>query len=278
MSDVTAPRLAKWPFIMGDVLLLVAAYLIYAQSTRPLSGTELSLAVLCVICGAVFSIVPFVLEYRAMSRVAEAGALTTVTARLSQLETIAGQISTATGRWQNVQEEAEKTAAGAKDIAEKMGAEVKEFTQFMQRVNDTEKSTLRLEVEKLRRSEADWVQVLVRMLDHVYALHVGAIQSGQPNLIEQVSQFQNACRDVARRVGVVPFLARPTEPFDSKRHQLMDGNGTPPESATVADTIATGYTFQGRLVRPALVRLNAVPTAGIEPIQPPTKDVPAAQP
>jgi molecular chaperone GrpE (heat shock protein) len=97
------------------------------------------------------------------------------------------------------------------------------------------------------------------MLDHVFALHQGAIRSGQPALIEQVGNFQNACRDAARRVGLTPFAANEAEPFDAKRHQLIEEGATPAPDAVVADTVAAGYTYQGRLVRPALVRLRETP-------------------
>jgi molecular chaperone GrpE (heat shock protein) len=108
----------------------------------------------------------------------------------------------------------------------------------------------------MQRGEKDWIQVSVRMLDHVYALHLGAVRSGQPNLIAQLSNFQNACRDAARRVGLTPFAAEPAEPFDEQRHQLLEGQKTPADGAVIAETLATGYTFQGRLLRPALVRLR----------------------
>ena len=137
-----------------------------------------------------------------------------------------------------------------------MTSEVKSFTEFMQQANDKERATLRLEVEKLRRAEADWLQVLVHTLDHVFALHQGALRSGQPALAEQVGNFQNACRDVARRVGLTPFAAKEADPFDAQRHQLVEEGVTPPADAVVADTVAAGYTFQGRLIRPALVRLR----------------------
>jgi molecular chaperone GrpE (heat shock protein) len=94
------------------------------------------------------------------------------------------------------------------------------------------------------------------MLDHVYALHQGASRSGQPTLIEQVGSFQNACRDAARRVGLTPFTASEAEPFDAERHQLVEEGPTPPADAVVGETVAVGYTFQGRLLRPALVRLR----------------------
>ncbi len=216
----------------------------------------MTMVVLCVAAGAVLGITPFVLEYQATLKLAEANALATVVSQMQDLENIAGQITRATGQWQDVQQSADKTAASAHSIAERMAAEVKGFAQFMEQVNDREKATLRLEVEKLRRVETEWLQVLVRMLDHVYALHVGAVRSSQPALIDQVGNFQSACRDAARRVGLTPFTAREAEPFDDQRHQLVDGNSEAASGSTVAETIAAGYTFQGKLLRPALVRLT----------------------
>ena len=70
-----------------------------------------------------------------------------------------------------------------------MAAEVREFSEFMQKMNDSEKAALRLEIEKLRRGEGEWLQVLVRILDHVFLLHAAAMRSGQPKLVGQISQF-----------------------------------------------------------------------------------------
>ena len=100
------------------------------------------------------------------------------------------------------------------------------------------------------------MQVLVRILDHVYALNQGALRSGQPNLVAQLGSFQNACRDAARRVGLTPFVAKDSEPFDAQRHQLVEGDTQPFAGAVVRETIASGYTFQGKLLRPALVQLR----------------------
>ena len=266
MSDPTEPKLPKWPFYLGDGLLLGAAYFICCRTTLPLGHWQVGLAVLCVGAGALLCIAPFLLEYRAQVKLAEARGLTTVVAQVQDLERLAGQISGATGKWQEAQEQADRTAAGAREIAERMAAEVKGFTEFMQRANDSEKANLRLEVDKLRRAEGDWLQVLVRLLDHVYALHQGALRSGQPNVIEQVSLFQNACRDAARRVGLAPFIAEEAEPFDAQRHRSIEEGAQPAPDATVAETVAAGYTFQGRQVRPALVRLNQGPAAATPPV------------
>ncbi len=267
------PKLPKWPFLLGDFLLLGVAYFICSHSQLPVGASQTGLLALCVAAGAGLSILPFWLEYSAQVRLAEAAGLATVTAQLKNLEAIADQISGATGRWHSVQEEANKVANISKSIAERMGAEVKAFTDFMQRVNDSEKATLKVEAEKLRRAEADWLQALVRVLDHVFALHLGAVRSGQPQIIDQITTFQNACRDAARRIGLTPFVAEPSEPFDGKRHRPFDDDEAPQPDATILETVAAGYTFQGRLLRPALVRLQngsasaEAPTTQAQPVQ-----------
>ncbi|HOX57727.1 MAG TPA: nucleotide exchange factor GrpE [Candidatus Paceibacterota bacterium] len=262
MSDSIAPKLSKWPFLLGDALLLGMAFFIAWQCNFALGRWEMAFVVLCVAGGAVLGIVPFLIEYDALIKVTEANALTSVVSQLKDLEGIAAQISGATSRWQDAQDAADKTSRAAGEIAERLTTEARAFTEFMQRANDSERANLRLEVEKLRRAESEWLQVLVRVLDHVYALHLGAVRSGQPNLIEQLGNFQNACRDAARRIGLTPFTASESEPFDARRHQRAGNGAPPPADAVIAETLATGYTFQGQLLRPALVRLRGEAAPG----------------
>jgi len=256
MLDQAQPKLSKWPFYMADALLVGAAYFIYFQSKLPMGPWQLFFIVVCVAGGACLGVLPFLLEYRMLVKLSEARALTTVMAQMQNLEGLTAHINNATGQWQGVQEQANTTATLASELARRMGAEVQAFTQFMERANDSERANLRLELEKARRSENDWLQVLVRVLDHVFALHQGALRSGQPGLIAQLGSFQNACRDAARRVGLAPIVASDSEPFDAQRHQLISDDAKPAKDALVAETVAAGYTFQGKLLRPVIVRLR----------------------
>jgi molecular chaperone GrpE (heat shock protein) len=247
----------KWPFLLGDAALLtVAAYYLVKLASHPIGRWEIVTAASCVALGAILGALPFILDYRAIVKVIEAGALGSIAEKIQNLEKLAAQINAATNEWTNAQMQAEKTTAGAKEIADHMAGEVREFSGFMQKMNDSEKAALRLEIEKLRRGETEWLQVLVRILDHVFVLHAAAARSGQPKLAEQISNFQNACRDAARRIGLVPFSADPEEPFNAGRHQAVGGEEKPPADAVVAETVGVGFTFQGRLLRPALVRLR----------------------
>ena len=259
MNDSKHWTVPKWPFLLGDALLLAAAYFLIQQSPHPVGRWEMITAAACVALGAVLGALPFILDYRAIVRVIEAGALGSIGEKIQNLEKLAGQITAATNEWLNVQTQAEKISIGAKEIADHMAGEVRDFSEFMRKMNDSEKAALRLEIEKLRRGEGEWLQVLVRILDHVFVLHAAAARSGQPKLVEQISNFQNACRDAARRIGLVPFTAAPDELFNAGRHQVVDGEEKPSADAVVAETAAPGFTLQGRLLRPALVRLRQTP-------------------
>ncbi len=261
MSNPPDLKVPKWPFFLGDAVLLALAWFITAINKWPLGHGEVAFILICCTVGATFGIWPFLLEYRAGVQAGETAALVSASGQLRNLELVAAQIAAATAQWQAVQEVSVKTAEAARDIAGKMTAEAAAFSEFLQKANETEKATLRLEVEKLRRAEGDWLQVLVRVLDHTYALHQAAVRSGQPALIEQLGQFQNACRDTARRIGLVPLVPVAGEPFNDKLHQLSGGKAPPHAGAQIRETTATGYTFQGQMVRPALVALQTEPPA-----------------
>lgn len=265
MNKVSEWQVPKWPFLAGNAALIAVAAVVIYRAAHPITATEILIATASVALGALLGCLPFILEYRATSKLVELNALGTVSEKLNGLEAFSGQIATATDQWARVQEitqgNADKTIAAAKEISDRMANEVREFNEFQAKMNDAEKGALRLEVEKLRRIEGDWLQVVARILDHIFALHNAAARSGQPELAEQVSHFQHACRDTARRVGLVPFDVALGEKFDAERHRVH-GVEHPPADAIAAETLAPGLTFQGRLIRPALVRLQeaAAPT------------------
>jgi len=256
MNDIREWKIPKWPFLLGNALLLAFAYLIVWKSPHPISKWEILACFASAVLGAGLGILPFLLDYRAVGTAIQINALGAVAEQIHDLEKLAAQISTATNQWEIVQGQAEKTAAGARQMADKMGAEVREFSEFMQKMNDSEKAALRLEVEKMRRGEAEWLQMLVRVFDHIFALHAAAVRSGQPQLAEQITHFQDACRGAVHRIGLTPFAAEPGEAFDAARHQVADSKTEPPDGAIVAETVGSGYTFQGKMLRPAIVRLQ----------------------
>lgn len=255
MSEQAAPRLNKLPFLAADTALLAAAAWL---AFRPGSTPDLLTSALvcgCVALAAWLGTWPFVTEFRATVRFAEANQLASTVEQVKQLQSVGEQVGAATARWQSVQESADKTAKAAHEIAEKIATEAQNFTQFMQKAQAAETRHLQLEVEKLHRAENDWLQVVVRMLDHTYALFSAAEKSGQPGLAEQIGHFQDACRDAARRIGLVPFTPQPGATFEEQAHQIPEGM-TAPAGAVIDQTIGPGLSFQGQLLRRALVTVK----------------------
>lgn len=256
MTDSNVPKLNKLPFFAGDALLLVLAGWIVYQTPHPIGMSSVWIIAILGFTGAWLAILPFILEYRAAVKVAEASGLTTVVEQMNELRTLANQISFATAQWQVVQDQSSQTVKAAHEIADRMTKEAQAFSAFMQKANDSEKAHLRLEVDKLHRGEGEWLQTVVLLLDHVYALNKAGVRSGQTVLIEQLGHFQAACRDAVRRLGLTAFEAGVNDPFDTNMHQLLDGDGQPQAGTPITQSIATGYTFQGKLLRKAVVAVQ----------------------
>ena len=257
MSDQRVPSPAKWPFIASDLALLAVAFWIVEHYPHPLPVAALALAVGCVVVAALLAVTPFRMHYQTIVSFAESNELNDTVSQINKAELAAEQIRTATAQWQGVQEQSSKTVTVAREISERIAAEAKAFAEFMQKANDHEKATLRLEAEKLRRGEGQWLQVLVHLLDHVYALQQAGARSGQPNLEAQLSRFREACYDVVRRVGLTPFDAPSGEVFDTEKHQVADGQPQPEPGTQIGQTLAAGYSFQGQLVRRSLVSIQS---------------------
>lgn len=257
MTDRPTTKLATWPFVVVDLLFLGLAYLIFSNAHRPLLFWETLALIGCAGVGAWSFLTPFLRRDAVAVKLAESQSLTDTVAQIKNLEQVAAQISSATNHLKGAQDDSKQTAATAKEIAHKMSEESKAFAEFIQKANDAEKSHLRLEVDKLRRSEVDWIQILVHILDQVFALYLAAVRSGKQSLIEQIGNFQLVCRDAARRVGLVCQGVEGQPVFNENLHQLLDGQPQPEPGAPVAEILAPGYSYQGRVVRRALVRMQS---------------------
>ncbi len=242
----------KWPFLICDALLIALAVWIGLQIKAPLQFWEAACILVATLCGAAFAIAPFYMEYRAEARMVEIAQLTTVAREIDQMSAVAAQITAATSHWSNAQTAAQDTATAAQSIADQIAAESKSFQEFMSAANSAKLQALALETDKLRRAEEAWVHALVSELDLVYRLRVSAVRAGKEPFLQITADFQAQCRDVARRVGLVPFEADAGEAFDAALHQLSDGPSAA-ATARITETQLPGVRLQGRLVRKALV-------------------------
>ena len=253
MEGNTTPKITKWPFFAGDLMLVGFAVAVFYYCPQPMPVWQVIISGVAIFFGAWFGISPFLHQYRTSVKIAEADSLAETVEQIQKMEVVGQQISNATMSWSAAQEMAEKTAQTAKGLADKMIAETQAFENFLKNANETEKNHLRLEIEKMHRAQEEWLQVVVGLLDHVYALHQAGLKSGQPGLIEQLSKFQAACRDIARHMGLVAFAPKPDDLYDSKTVQTPQDDEKVPQNALIDQVLMPGFTFQGRIVRRAMV-------------------------
>ena len=245
----------KIPFILGDLILLaLASWIIVDHGGLP-DGSRLILVVVCILCGVIFSVLPFLFDHRADLKREEWDGMASVGEQMQHLPGLEQQIHQATGRWQGIQEECQKAVSEAAKVTQSLREESVRILEVMQSIDVAEKDHMRVELEKLKRGEGDWLQASVRVLDHVFALHRAARQSGQPKLIEQITHFQHAVLDVMRRVGLGLHEAEPKAPYDEAKHQVLEQKVDDFKEPMVAGTLAPGVSYQGRGVRLPLVRL-----------------------
>jgi molecular chaperone GrpE (heat shock protein) len=254
MSEAKQP-LPQWPFIVGNVIFLGLAAAVMKFGHRPLSWQEASLVVLCGGLGAFSFLWPYARRNADDQTRAQIQLLADSMAQFKNLEHLTALITGATNQWLEYQVNTTKTNESVKALADGMAAEVKAFRESLHRAGETEKAHLRVEADKLRRADGERLQLIVHILDHIFALSQAAQRSGQPQLIEQIAHFQKACLGAAQRVGLVQTTAEVGAAYDDQLHQLLeDVKAT--EHALVAGTIAAGYNYQGQVLRRPAVSLR----------------------
>ena len=246
----------KWPFFLSDLIFIGLAYWISTLIKEPAEPWQVISILVCAIFGAGFAIAPFYFEYKAEAKAIEIAQLTTVTKEINKMETVAQQIAEATENWEGVQETSAQTAKLAEEIAEGIGASIKEHDTFMAKAGTDELRTLKLEVEKFQQMEKAWANSLVGVLDLVYRLEQSAVASGKEEFIKTMGTFQGQCREMARLVGLVAFEAENDSAFDAELHAIPQGEPKPADDSKVSATRLPGFRLQGKLVRKPLVAVG----------------------
>ena len=246
----------KWPFLMCDALFLGLAGWLGWQAQAPVEPWQVGCIFAAVAFGALFAAAPFYWEYRAEAKAVEIAQLSSVAKEVGKMEEVARLIAECSGNWADAQEASEKSVTTAKEVAEQIGADAREFAGTMESLKDSRGKALELEVDKLQRAEKEWGGLVVGQLDLVYRLRESAVLSGKEQFIETMTVFHGQCRDLARRVGLVAFEPEAGETFDPEKHQLADVDAKVDEDAKVAETKLPGFTLQGQLVRKAVVALT----------------------
>src|SRR6476620_11152424 len=98
MNQLSAPRLPKLPFIIGDIVLVVAAA--YVAIFGSFLGQWQYMAIITAVgFGAWLTVWPFVIEFRTAAKLVDSAALHDATSKIKDLETVAAAIAGAVTEW-----------------------------------------------------------------------------------------------------------------------------------------------------------------------------------
>jgi molecular chaperone GrpE len=156
-------------------------------------------------------------------------------------------------------------SANAEAEIAKLATDLNELRQTLQRRQaDFENYRKRIEKERAednKRATARLIEALIPVIDgfeHALAAHR---EPQYENYKKGFELIYKQLLDNLTRLGV-ERIEPLGKPFDPHQHQAMDRlETTEHEDGTVVQVYQPGYLFHGRVLRPAMVRVAANPTA-----------------
>ena len=164
MNLPSSPRPPKWPFFLGDGILLVVACLIGLLAPSPLSATELSLIFGCVALGAVLAVLPALLDSAAAQREAEAALQLKLAEQNTKLQHAAETLASIAGQLKSAHEATARAVHTAENLPYRLQEKIAEFTTALQERDDEEKASMAKELEALRDAEGDRLTALAEKI------------------------------------------------------------------------------------------------------------------
>ena len=249
----TTSSVNKMPFFVADAVLILASICILAFAQHPLSGSACWALAIILGCGAWIAILPWYQENKNNAALSQLDGLRSVSECIQQMNTFSAGMNSAIASLANVQKMTEASARAASEAETKIVEHSQDFAERLAQAVNYEKSSFQIEIDKLRRVENDWINTGIGIMDHVLALTHAGIQSGKPEIAEQMRRFRGACLDIAARAGLQPFLPAPTDTYDPEKHVLPPNTPTPEPDTRISRVIAPGFNYQGQMVRKAMV-------------------------
>lgn len=131
----TRPALPKsiprWPFILGDIAFLILALVTLAFAGSPPGLGSIVLATICVVIGIALLIAPYLIEYDARIRFAEAQAKDVVEIQMRRVGQMTEQLANVVSRSQSIEEQVGQALGSIEEIADKLGAQSDDVAQLL---------------------------------------------------------------------------------------------------------------------------------------------------
>jgi len=149
------PRLPKLPFIVGDLVLLILAWVIADQHPKPFTPLPLFLIAGCVVIACVLVTVPYLVNYVRDREEAATSLRRELTEQFKRLMTASEHLQNATAQLKTAEEVAAKNLQAAEQLPFRMQEKVAEFTQQLAGADRTQKEATEQELATLRSAKSE---------------------------------------------------------------------------------------------------------------------------
>jgi hypothetical protein len=249
MFPADAPKLPKWPFLLGDAALLGLAWFVAGQSRNAIAGLPLIVIVACVALGAILAAVPFLADYARRQDEALDERQRALEALSRTVAASAEQISIAANGLHEITELAQRNLKAAEQLPAKLQEKIAGLKNQLDAARDDEREELKRELARLRASEgerlhanlekiarttADWIRLEGSIRQHLAAatetLALAAKASARPEPVEESrpEPAEAARLEPAEQAGADPVERAADAP---RRQRKLRATPPAPEAA-----------------------------------------------
>ncbi len=119
------PALPKWPFLLGDVLLVALAAFVIFRAEGELNSWQIAFCVLGVVVGALLLIAPFIIEFYLKQKLHEAAEAEAVETILRRMNTAVGEVMEISREQKAEKQKLEHTLAAYEGLASLLDKKVR---------------------------------------------------------------------------------------------------------------------------------------------------------
>ena len=244
MNHPSSPRPPKWPYLLGDIVLLALACIVGLTAESPFSPLALSVVFGCVALGCMLAALPYLFDFFADQRAAVAEFQQKLETQNAKFLHGAETLATTSAQLKAAHEAAAKAVHAADALPYKLQEKIAEFTTQLQEHDDEEKAAMAKELETLRDTEGQRLTALV-----------GTIQTATKEFAALEKEARAATETARREVSeAAPALAAALGAATTRAEAAINQSALHAQTAIAAvetklhDTIAAAEALSSRLL------------------------------
>jgi hypothetical protein len=166
-DPATPPTVARWPFYLGDIILLGIACISILYGGVPLPAANVVIAVACTLAGIGLLLAPYLLEYEAKLKIAVQSSRELSEAQAKRLVHVAEQLNNVVSRSQSTEEQAGAALGNLEELSDKLAAQIDDLSQAIGREKESNEKDPTGEIRTLLHERGRQIEGLAVKLSSI---------------------------------------------------------------------------------------------------------------